>query len=87
MSLCKIAVQLTKKDYEMHDYILCMESYNIKNVLRIVGEDKEGEIHRLLDFSIRPRDIADSWYTGDFDETYGDITEGCKAFLDRGNLK
>lgn len=77
----KTAVQLTKKDYEIYDFIICMESYNIKNVLRVVGEDKEGKIHRLLDFSTRPRDIADPWYTGDFDETYNDITEGCAALL------
>lgn len=78
----KTAVQLTKKDYEMYDYIICMESYNIKNALRILGDDKDGKIHRLLDFSTCPRDIADPWYTGNFDETYNDITEGCAALLD-----
>lgn len=78
----KKAIQLTKKDYEIYDYILGMESFNIKNALRIVGDDKAGKIHRLLDFSVRPRDIADPWYTGNFDETYNDITEGCEALLD-----
>lgn len=78
----KTAVQLTKKDYEVYDYILCMDGYNIKNSLRIVGDDKEGKVHRLLDFSTCPRDIADPWYTGNFDETYDDIVEGCSAFLD-----
>lgn len=78
----KTAVQLTKKDYEIYDYILCMESYNIKNALRIVGNDEEGKIHRLLDFTTHPRDIADPWYTGNFDETYKDIKEGCAALLD-----
>ena len=78
----KTAVQLTKKDYEVYDYILCMENYNLKNSLRIVGEDKEGKVHRLLDFSTRPRDIADPWYTGNFDETYNDIVEGCTALLE-----
>lgn len=78
----KTAVQLTRKDYEIYDYILCMESYNIKNALRIVGNDEEGKIHRLLDFTTHPRDIADPWYTGNFDETYKDIKEGCAAFLD-----
>lgn len=77
----KRAVQLTQKDYEMYDYIICMESYNIKNVLRIVGDDKDSKVHRLLDFSTHPRDIADPWYTGNFDETYNDITEGCTALL------
>ena len=78
----KTAVQLTKKDYEIYDYIICMESYNIKNVLRIIGDDKDGKIHRLLDFSTHPRDIADPWYTGNFDETYKDIKEGCAALLE-----
>lgn len=77
----KTAVQLTKKNYETYDYILCMESYNIKNSLRIIGEDKEKKIYRLLDFSSNPRDIADPWYTGNFDETYADIVEGCSALL------
>jgi protein-tyrosine phosphatase len=78
----KSAVQLTKKDYEFYDYILCMDSYNMKNALRIVGEDKDKKIHRLLDFSSNPRDIADPWYTGNFDETYSDIIEGCAALLE-----
>lgn len=77
----KLAVQLTKKDYETYNYIICMEEYNIKNVLRIVGEDRGGKIYRLLDFSARPRDIADPWYTENFDDTYNDITEGCEALL------
>lgn len=77
----KAAVQLTKKDYETYDFILCMESYNIRNALRIVGDDKEGKVRRLLDFSAYPRDISDPWYTGDFDEAYKDIKEGCTALL------
>ncbi|WP_163192462.1 low molecular weight protein-tyrosine-phosphatase [Clostridium thermarum] len=78
----KTAVQLTKKDYEMYDYIICMETYNIRNVLRIIGEDKYKKVYRLLDFSTRTRDIADPWYTGNFDETYDDILEGCSALLE-----
>lgn len=78
----KTAVQLTKKDYEYYDYIICMESYNIRNVLRIIDEDKDKRVHRLLDFSNKPRDIADPWYTGNFDETYNDVVEGCTALLE-----
>ncbi|WP_139904905.1 low molecular weight protein-tyrosine-phosphatase [Clostridium thermarum] len=78
----KTAVQLTKKDYEMYDYIICMETYNIRNVLRIIGEDKYKKVYRLLDFSTRPREIADPWYTGNFDETYDDILEGCVGLLE-----
>jgi len=79
---CREAIQLTKRDYEEYDYILCMENYNIKNAQRIVGEDKAGKIRRLLDFSSSPRDIADPWYTGNFHETYEDIVEGCEALLE-----
>ena len=73
---------LRKDDYENFDYILGMETRNIQNILRIVGEDKENKISRLLDFSNDPRDIADPYFTGNFDITYDDILEGCEAFLE-----
>ena len=76
------ARQMTKADYNKFDYILGMESKNIANILRIVGEDKENKVHRLLDFADSPRDIADPWYTGDFDITYYDVEDGCSKFLD-----
>ena len=59
-----------------------MDTWNIRNILRIVKSDPENKVHRLLDFSKEPRDIADPWYTGNFDVTYNDIVEGCQAFLD-----
>ena len=74
---------ITKDDYNKFDYILGMENRNIANILRIVGDDKENKVSRLLDFSNNPRDIADPWFTGDFDKTYDDILEGCNAFLDK----
>ena len=77
------AVRLTENDYRNYDYIIGMESTNIKNILKIIGEDKENKVYRLLDFSNNPRDIADPWYTGNFDKTYQDILEGCEAFLRR----
>lgn len=77
----KYARQITKKDYQDFDYLLGMDSRNIINMKRIWGEDKEGKIHRLLDYAKSPRDIADPWYTGNFDITYNDIYEGCCAFL------
>lgn len=77
----KCAIQMTKKDYEQYDYIVGMEQRNITNIFRIIGEDKEAKVCRLLDFSDRPRDIADPWYTGDFDKTYEDVLEGCQALL------
>ena len=76
------ATKLDKSDYDKYDYILGMEKSNIKNILRIVGNDSQHKIYRLLDFSNNPRDIADPWYTGNFDITYNDILEGCIAFLD-----
>lgn len=75
------AKRLQKEDYEKFDFILGMEESNIKNILRIVGNDYENKVSRLLDFSKNPRDIADPWYTGNFDLTYNDIVEGCMEFL------
>lgn len=74
--------KITLKDYDKFDYIIGMEESNIRNILRIIGEDPEKKVHRLLDFSERPRDIADPWYTGNFDKTYDDVVEGCRALLD-----
>nr|WP_314466006.1 low molecular weight protein-tyrosine-phosphatase [uncultured Clostridium sp.] len=78
----KYAVQLKKKDYGDYDYILGMEHRNIAGIMRIVGSDPKGKVKRLLDYSPNPRDIADPWYTGDFDTTYNDVKEGCETFLD-----
>ena len=77
----KYAVQLTKKDYQKYDYIIGMEYRNIRNIDRIIGSDPEHKVYSLLDFSDRARDIADPWYTGNFDRTYEDIKEGCECFL------
>ena len=77
----KRAVQITKADYGKYDYILGMEQRNIRNILRIVGKDLEGKVKLLLDYSDDPRDIADPWYTGDFESTYRDVVEGCEGFL------
>ena len=77
----KTARQMTAGDYRDFDYLLAAERYNIRNMERITGGDPEHKIYRLLDFSDRPRGIADPWYTGDFDEAWDDIVEGCQAFL------
>lgn len=77
----KRAVQMKRADYERYDYLLAAESRNIVNMKRIVGGDAEQKMHRLLDFSDSPRDIADPWYTGDFNMACRDIEEGCQAFL------
>jgi len=75
------AVQLCRSDYDEYDLILGMDKRNIQNILKITGGDPAGKVRRLLDFSETPRDIADPWYTGNFDITYEDITEGCEALL------
>lgn len=77
----KRARQMTRDDYNKYDLLLAMESYNLYNMRRITRGDPDGKMHRLLDYSDRPRDIADPWYTGNFDVTYNDIVEGCEALL------
>lgn len=77
----KRAVRLEVGDYEKYDYLIAMEQSNIKSMLRILGGDPEHKISRLLDFTNRPGDIADPWYTGDFDLTYRDVKEGCEGLL------
>ncbi len=76
----KTARQMTKKDYEEFDYIIAMDSFNTRNIARIV-EDKDGKVSKLLNFAGEKGDIADPWYTGNFDETYDDILRGCKGLL------
>ena len=75
------ARQMKKEDYEKYDYIIAMETSNIKGIMRIIGEDKKNKVHRLLDYTNNPRDIADPWYTGNFEITYNDIVEGCIGFI------
>lgn len=76
------ARQMTKKDYNEFDYILGMEDRNVKNILRITGQDTEHKVYKLLDFTENPRDIIDPWYYRNFDETYEDINYGCEKFLE-----
>ena len=81
------ARQMTGKDYAYYDYLIGMEQWNLRNMYRLAGvgpeKDSPKKIWRLLDFGSRPRDIADPWYTGDFDEAYRDIDEGCRALLQK----
>ncbi len=79
----KYAVQMTKSDYDKYDYIIAMDEWNIKNIMRIVGADPEGKVYKLLSFAGSGGDIADPWYTGNFDETYDDVLKGCKGLLSR----
>ena len=77
----KRAVQLTPSDYGKYDYLIGMDSANIRNMRRMLGSDPEGKIAKLLSFAGSERDISDPWYTGDFDATYRDAVQGCEALL------
>ena len=76
-----MARQLQKADYHRFDYLIGMDSSNIRNMHRICGGDAEGKICRLLEYTDRPGDVADPWYTGDFSATWRDVSEGCTELL------
>ena len=78
----KYARQMTESDYNKFDYIIGMDSMNIRNIMRIVGNDSENKVSKLLGFAGDAGDIADPWYTGNFDETYEDVLKGCIGLLD-----
>ena len=75
------AKQITWADYNKFDYIIGMDTANIRNLNRVLRNDPEDKIYKFLTFSGSGRDIADPWYTGNFDETYEDVLEGCEGFL------
>ena len=77
----KTARQMTRSDYQRFDLLIGMDDWNIRNMTRIAGGDPEGKIHKLLDYTARKGDVADPWYTGDFDATWRDVTEGCRELL------
>ncbi len=82
------ARQVTKKDYEDFDYLILMDRENKRGLSRIISADPDGKVYMLLEFAGKDRDIADPWYTGNFDETYDDVVEGCGAllkYLDKAN--
>lgn len=75
------AKQVTLKDYDDFDFFIGMDTANIRNMSRIFKGDKEGKVYKFLSFAGSGRDIADPWYTGNFDETYDDVVEGCEGFI------
>ena len=75
------ARQVRRSDYEHYDYLICMDRYNLRNIARIIPSDPKSKISRLLDFTDHPNDVADPWYTGDFDATWRDVNDGCSALL------
>lgn len=77
----KTARQMTWQDYSRFDYIIGMDEYNRRNMKRICGGDPEEKISILLDWTDHPRDVADPWYTNNFEATYKDVLAGCKEIL------
>ena len=75
------ARQLTRADYAAYDLLIGMDNANIRNMNRMLGGDPEGKIHRLMDFTNRPGEVSDPWYSDRFDIAYRDILEGCQGLL------
>ena len=83
----KTARQMTRADYDYYDLLIGMERKNLRDIKAIVGEDPLGKISLLMDFTENPHDIADPWYTGDFDATWNDVTQGCAALIEQISSK
>ena len=81
----KTARQMTRGDYDRFDLLVGMDSWNIRNMNRICGGDPDGRIVMLMDYTDRPGDVADPWYTGDFEATWRDVLEGCQGLLNALN--
>lgn len=77
----KRARQMKQADYNRFDLLIGMDEWNIRNMTRICGGDPQKKIHKLLDYTNRKGDVADPWYTGDFEATWRDVTEGCQGLL------
>ena len=77
----KTARQITRSDYRHFDHIIAMDRNNLRNLKRMFGEDTDHKISLLMDYTDRPGDVADPWYTGDFDATWRDVEEGCQGLL------
>ena len=75
------ARQVTKSDYEKFDYLIGMDDWNMRNMKRMLGDDPQGKMFKLLEFAGSGRDIADPWYSENFDPTYVDVKEGCEGLL------
>ena len=76
------ARQMTRADYDRYDLLIGMDQANLRNMTRICRGDPEGKIHLLMDYTHRPGQVADPWYTGDFETTYRDVLEGCQGLLE-----
>ena len=79
----KTARQLTNSDYDKYDLLIGMDQANLRNMHRICGGDFASKLHLLMDYTDRPGDVADPWYTDDFETTWRDVLEGCKGLLEQ----
>ena len=77
----KRARQVTRRDYDRFDRIICMDASNLRLIRRIIPDDPEGKIHLMMSYTGIGRDVADPWYTGDFETTFQDLLEACEAML------
>ena len=77
----RTARKVTPSDYDRFDRIICMDASNIRLIKRIIPEDPQNKIHLMMSYTGQDRDVADPWYTGDFEETFQDLLEGCEAML------
>lgn len=77
----KTSRQMTKDDYGYYDYIIAMDRWNLRNMVKFVGDDPEEKVSLLLDYTDSPGDVADPWYTGDFQQTWEDVNRGCEGLL------
>ena len=78
----KRVVQLTRADYDKYDLLVCMDSNNMRNMLRLFGSDSDNKLHKLMEYTERGGDVADPWYTDRFDIAYQDIYDGCVGLLE-----
>ncbi len=76
------AHQITKAEFDYYDHVIVMDNYNLRNLERVTGPDRHKKVSRLRDFTDSPGEIADPWYTGEFNLTYRQVTDSCRALLD-----
>ena len=77
----KRAVQITREDSDKYDLLITMDSMNVRNLMKIIGSDPENKVRKLMDYTSRGGDVADPWFTGNFEVTYRDVADGCTGLL------
>jgi len=77
----KTARQMTRADYQYYDHIIAMDANNLRNIQRLIGLDVDHKVSLLMDYTDTPRDVADPWYTGDFQATWDDVQQGCDGLI------